>query len=146
MATIQELLCTTWELYGSHMLPYTVQGGFSHTAPIWLPYNSHVATTQLLYDYHAALMWYTVIPIQLPYTTALTCRVVGTFPCGYHTTPVWFMIIPIWLPYTVLTCRVLRAFLCFCPLWIPYGIYSVLHGSCMVAMWELYVRYTGVVW
>ena len=56
---------------------------------MWLPYNSHLATTQLLYDYHTALMWYTVIPIQLPYTTALTCRVVRAFPHGYHTTLVW---------------------------------------------------------
>ena len=43
------LLCITWELYGSHMLPYTIVmcRGF-------LPYSSHMATIQLSCGYHTA--------------------------------------------------------------------------------------------
>ena len=85
---------------------------------------------------------YTLVPVQLLYTV-LTCRVVGTFPCGYHTAPMWLTIqlisgsdswwwgIPMFPPYSSsvvliqpmcgshtthvwLLCRLVGAFLCSC--------------------------------
>ena len=74
-----------------------IQGGGG--IPVWLPYNYHMVTIQLLCGSCTAHIW-------LPY------RVVGAFPSGYHTAPLW-------LPY-----RAVRVFLCgyhAAPMWVLYS-------------------------
>ena len=77
----------TWELYGSHMLPYTVLmcRGF-------LPYSSHVATIQLLCGYHTASVW-------LPYSSNVVHSNSHTATIHKSTNMQGSKGITMWLPY-----------------------------------------------